>query len=134
MNAYLNQIIQTFQDSHPQRALNRLVGDLDREIGDVYRAAHEESMAAFERDLASKPRPLEWWRETVDCTPYLVDPPVYWERLEDAQDEEIRYLHEDYGTMLRECVYCERLIEAGPDWGDYCEDCYWDMGRDEGRD
>jgi isoleucyl-tRNA synthetase len=78
MNAYLNQIIQTFKDSHPQRAL------------------------------------------------------------EDVQDEEIRYLHEEYETELHECVRCDRLYEAERDldgWFDsqYCEECYWDLNG-EGRD
>lgn len=65
-----------------------------------------------------------------------VQPHEYWDRLIEfpaEEEEEIRFLHEEYETVLRECVYCDRLIEAGPDWGDYCEECYWAL-RDEGRD
>ena len=65
-----------------------------------------------------------------------VQPHEYWDRLIEfpaQEDEEIRYLHEEYETVLRECCYCERVIEAGPDWGDYCEECYWALS-DEGRD
>lgn len=93
MNAYLNQVIQTFQHG-------RLGAFVTQE------PTESEKMAQ---------RVREYFREMSD------------------EDDAIRYLHEEYETVLRECVYCDRLIEAGPDWGDYCEECYWAL-RDEGRD
>lgn len=112
MNAYLNQVIQQFQ-----------YGRLGK-----FNPGPSES-----EQMSRKVR--EWFRESVDCTPYLVHPHEYWDRLIEISnpDEEIRHLHEEYDTVLRECVYCDRLIEVGPDWGDYCEECYWALS-DEGRD
>lgn len=114
MNAYLNQIIQTFQFSHPEQQWNRFVQGVDNKF----------------RDL----------KQSIDLSEYIMQPHEYWDRLIEfptQEDEEIRFLHEDYGTKLHECVYCARLYEAERDLDGWfeswcCDECY--ALRDEGRD
>lgn len=82
----------------------------------------------------------EWWK-SVDLSGYIIPAHEYWDRLIEfpaQEEEEIRFLHEEYETELHECVYCDRLYEAERDldgWfeSQYCEECYWDLNG-EGRD
>lgn len=98
----------------------------------------QDALNALHRDLHDMARPLE---RLMTRILNAITRTLEGERpgrdlvQEDVQDEEIRYLHEEYDTELRECFRCDNLFnETARLYSSYCDECYEDMGRDEGRD
>ena len=101
----------------------------------------QDALNALHRDLHDMARPLE---RLMTRILNAITRTLEGERpgrdlvQEDVQDEEIRYLHEEYETELHECVYCDRLYEAERDldgWfeSQYCDECCCYL-KGEGRD